>query len=241
MGNYCRGTATLSGDRATLDLIYVLCQRLGDCAAVSGFDADEEWLPHIFTTEVTEEGVFCEDCGLKGDALELCIKVSRGTGCEFFEDMANALSLSIVWKFVSDWDDEQYVYTYTPARETTLRWALRSEESLDEEDEGDTLKSHEGGGISSMRLGAMSDASPRPTFNVPTQATSTYTYCAETVECLGNLKSLLQEYHTAFIRSANFRTATSCEGLMQLLTKMQLLGPGALMEALAQARDASMR
>lgn len=62
MGNYCSGTVIIKGDRNTLTLMNVLLNRLEDCAAVSGFDGDEEWLPHIFTEEVTSEGVFCEGC-----------------------------------------------------------------------------------------------------------------------------------------------------------------------------------
>lgn len=141
MGNYCNGTATLRGDRNTLELIHVLAGRLYDCAAVSGFDSDEDWLPHIFTEEVTDEGIFYEGGGFNKGELELYIRVSRSTGCDFFEAMATGLNLNVTWCYVSDYDDKEYVFEYAPHPERKIiPWKLRTEESLDgdDEDEDDT-------------------------------------------------------------------------------------------------------
>lgn len=136
MGNYCNGTATLRGDRDTLELIHVLAGRLYDCAAVSDFDADEDWLPHIFAEEVTGEGIFYEGGGFNKGELELYIRVSRSTGCDFFEALATGLNLNVTWCYVSDYDEKEYVFEYAPHPEYKVApWKLRTEESLDGDDE----------------------------------------------------------------------------------------------------------
>lgn len=137
MGNYCSGTVTIKGDHNTLTLMNVLLNRLGDCASVSGFDGDEEWLPHIFTEEVTSEGVFCEGCRSNSPTeLEVYIRVSRGDGEDFFKDMARNMCMEILWDYVDDYDNKEHQCHYMPDQKcTTPNWTLRSEESLDEEDD----------------------------------------------------------------------------------------------------------
>lgn len=139
MGNYCEGTARLIGDKDTLNLIHVLCQRLDECASISGFDGDEDWLPHIFTEEVSEDGIFYEGGGFDKQDLELYIRASRTTGDEFFADMAQGLGITVKWVYTNEYDNKEYSREYTP-RGTPIRpWVLRTEESLDkaaEEEEG---------------------------------------------------------------------------------------------------------
>lgn len=137
MGNYCSGTVIIKGDHNTLSLMNVLLNRLEDCAAVSGFDGDEEWLPHIFTEEITSEGVFCEGCRSNSPTeLEVYIRVSRGTGEDFFRDLALNMCMEVIWDYVSDYDNKEYRCHYMPDRKrTTPDWTLRSEESLNEDAE----------------------------------------------------------------------------------------------------------
>lgn len=136
MGNYCNGTATLTGDRDTLDLIYVLAQRLDDCAEVSKFDADTDWLQHIFKEEYSQDGIFYEGGEKNQDgSLELDIRASRTDGHEFFQGMASGLNLTIRWVYISDYDGREHKKTFKP-KKGSLVWELRSEDELDNAIEG---------------------------------------------------------------------------------------------------------
>ena len=133
MANYCNGTATLSGAKDTLDRIETLISRLDDCAAISGFDGDADWLPHIFKEEYCGEGIFCEGCWRNGDKLDIYIRAKSTDGEDFFRQMATGLAVAIEWDYVSDYDDEKYHATCLPGQGPA--WELRSEAEIDGDEE----------------------------------------------------------------------------------------------------------
>ncbi len=132
MGNYCNGTITCKGPHDLLDLLNVLTNRLDDCAGVSGFDADEDYLMHIFKEEYSTQGIFYEGGDFEGDDLQMYIRAARTTGEEYFSAMASGLGITIKWAYTSDMDYSHHTKTFKP-KKNAPKWELRTEEELDAE------------------------------------------------------------------------------------------------------------
>lgn len=131
MGNYCNGTITVSGPKETLDLLYALTERLDDCASVSRFDADADFLLHIFKEEYSTQGIFYEGGGMNDDGtLELYIRASRTDGRDFFQDMASGIGCTIKWVYVDDYDGREHRKTCKPKKDAPV-WEFRTLEELD--------------------------------------------------------------------------------------------------------------
>lgn len=156
MGNYCNGSALIKGDEEVLQRILFLCDNIGECSDASRFDADSDWLIHIFTKEVSQEGIFCDGCNLEDDILEIYIRASRTTAQDFFREMAEQLGLEITWGYVNDSDKRGHTYVYNPGGKKHLgQWELRD---LDEEEEDEVLPAYSSG-VQAMSL----DSSSGPT------------------------------------------------------------------------------
>lgn len=127
MANYCNGTILVIGDIDTLNQMSSLLNLLTTCSRVSGFNADNDWMPHIFTTEVTEDGIFYEGHTLLNGSLEVYVRAARTDGKQFFKTMAEQLGVELVWTYVSDFDGKEHTFTYNRGQAKCLgEWKLRT-------------------------------------------------------------------------------------------------------------------
>lgn len=153
MGNYCSGTAILRGKKDTIDRIALLCDNLYELSKVSGFDGDDDWLIHIFTKEISGEGIFYEGHHRLDDGMELYIRAARTDGEEFFEEMAKQLGIEIMWEYVSDFDDKQHTYLYNADCKACIgKWELSTLEDEDEDDYDEDTPELSYGGVRTFSL-----------------------------------------------------------------------------------------
>lgn len=171
MGNYCNGTATCVGPRETLDKVFVLAERLDDCASASGFDADPDWLGHIFREEYSSLGVFYEGGWFDGDDLNLEIRVSRSNGCDFFQGMASSLGITIKWVYVDDYDGREHKKTLKPKKLDTP-WELRAEEELDDDGSVGNIPAS----VVDVQQAREASPQPRPCFSAQSFSSGSYAY-----------------------------------------------------------------
>lgn len=138
MGNYCNGEITCTGPSGVLSQVYNLCERLDELASITGFDADSDWLGHIFKQEYISEGIFCEGADLESDdKLVVYIRASRTDGDDYFKAMATGLGINIHWRYVADYDNREYKVDCKPNPKGP-KWELRDLSELDDdEDDGD--------------------------------------------------------------------------------------------------------
>lgn len=110
MANYTNGTATISGNRETIKKLEEALSLLDEGLAYeTGYDADDDWLPHIFKGgEVTGDGVFYEGGGENLDgSLDVYYRVKSGDGLHFFQFLAETLGLVVSLKYTNDYDEEE--------------------------------------------------------------------------------------------------------------------------------------
>ncbi len=130
MASYSEGTMTLSGDRDILDLVYVLCERIEDCADISDYDGDTDWIGHILKQPELDEGIFVEGCYKEGNNVVIQFRGMSTDGKNFAQEMSTGLGLTVKIEGSSDWDDKPYRCTCHPKKKGTP-WILRTEDELD--------------------------------------------------------------------------------------------------------------
>lgn len=127
------GTAAIYRSILRGDSIQKLSEALShleEYSKVTGYGKPENWLPHIFTTKVTDENIFYKgSTGSMGTGSELMINV-RVVGSDatvFFEALAKQLGVVIKWvRSTTDGATLENVYN----RQATKRlgeWQLRTE------------------------------------------------------------------------------------------------------------------
>lgn len=109
----------------------VLCQRLDDCASISGFDADSNWIGHIFKTEPLTLGVFVDYVQRVKGMLTLHVHAVHAPGENLLLQIACSLGVTIVYQY-TDEDGDAFYRKYTPDMVCDAsNISLRTEESLD--------------------------------------------------------------------------------------------------------------
>ena len=143
MGYYCKGTATVEGSKEIIVKLSGALDLLdgGRLATITGYAADEDWLPHIFKGgEKTQQGIFSEGYDTISDtSLDLYIRASRCTGVDFFKKMSEKLGVVINWEYLSELDSKVHTHKFVPTTEIS-EWELYSHKDMLMAEDTDTSK-----------------------------------------------------------------------------------------------------
>lgn len=133
MGWHTYGTARISGDKEVIDLMTYALEHLADCAAISGHDADSDWLAHIFVDNVTEDGVFCDSIDREGDVLALGIRCNKCNGCDFFKTLSSMMGVIVEWHMEeNELGEPSETFTYMAPRGQRPLWKVFTAQDIEE-------------------------------------------------------------------------------------------------------------
>lgn len=128
-GPDCQGSITVSGDSNVIEALKKALDSMGLCAESSGFNFPPDWLPHIFTEQVTDLGIYYEGNVLMNGALEVYIRTQGTDGTDFFESMANQLGVCVLWIYSKNVDRQERRYNSFGLTRIG-KWSIRSSEGL---------------------------------------------------------------------------------------------------------------